>query len=270
MTEREAFAVTVEGTDDGARIVVQGDVDIATVPRLEHALKQSLSASPAHVMIDLSAVEFVDSSGLRFLLRASQSAEHSGWSLALVRPAGSATKAFQLTGADKLLPFVCAHAEPLPAAPAGEAHAIVPHADRMLRLHIRGSLDAPRTARLATREAIYDHPAAAANLDSLTLLVSEVVTNAVTHPQLPEESNVAFTVTITPELTRVLVSDGGPGFESPSDSSAGRVQSGYGILLLDAQSSRWGVQRVPGRFTVWFEIDHPPERAAANTAPTPR
>jgi hypothetical protein len=27
-------------------------------------------------------------------------------------------------------------------------------------------------------------------------------------------------------------------------------------MLLDGQSSRWGTHRVPGRFTVWFEIDH--------------
>ena len=137
-------------------------------------------------------------------------------------------------------------------------------AERTLRLHIRGSMEAPRTARLATRELVSDHPLAAGQLDSLTLLVSEVVTNAVTHPQLPADSDVEFSVTVTPELTRVLVSDGGPGFEWPAESlPQGRADGGYGILLLDGQSSRWGVQRVPGRFTVWFELDHAPVRAAA-------
>jgi hypothetical protein len=55
----------------------------------------------------------------------------------------------------------------------------------------------------------------------------------------------------------VLVSDGGAGFDWPAEALlAGRVDGGYGILLLDGQSSRWGTHRAPGRFTVWFEIHH--------------
>lgn len=264
MMERDAFAVSMEGMDDGARIVVEGDVDIATVPRLRDALEQALASSPACVLIDLSEVEFVDSSGLRFLLRANQRAQRSGWSLTVRRPAEPAMKAFEFTGADKWLTFASEGSEPAAATQADEDRAIVAHAERMLRLHIPGSMEAPRTARVATRELVSDHPLAAAHLDSLTLLVSEVVTNAITHPQLIDNSDVEFSVTITPELTRVLVSDGGPGFEWPSESlPQGRVDGGYGILLLDGQSSRWGVQRVPGRFTVWFEIDHVPDRVTA-------
>ncbi len=264
MTQREAFAVTVEGMDGGVRLMVEGDVDIATVPRVQAALEQALASGPGHVMIDLSAVEFVDSSGLRFLLRANQQAQRSGWSLTVGPPAESAMKAFELTGADKFLPFASSGVAPDDAAQAAEEHEVMAQAERMLRLHIRGSMEAPRTARLATRELVSDHPLAAGQLDSLTLLVSEVVTNAVTHPQLPADSDVEFSVTVTPELTRVLVSDGGPGFEWPAESlPQGRADGGYGILLLDGQSSRWGVQRVPGRFTVWFELDHASVRAAA-------
>ncbi len=264
MIERDAFAVSTEGMDDGARIVVEGDVDIATVPRLRDALEQALASSPASVLIDLSAVEFVDSSGLRFLLRANQQAQRGGWSLAVRRPAELAMKAFELTGADRWLTFASEGSEPPVAAQADEDRPIIAQAERMLRLHIPGSLEAPRTARLATRELVSDHPLASAHLDSLTLLVSEVVTNAVTHPRLTDNGDVEFSVTVTPELTRVLVSDTGPGFEWPAESlPQGRVGGGYGILLLDGQSSRWGVQRVPGRFTVWFEIDHVPDRVTA-------
>ena len=264
MMERDAFAVSMEGMDDGATIVVEGDVDIATVPRLRDALDQALESSPTRVLIDLSGVEFVDSSGLRFLLRANQQAQRGGWSLVVRRPAESAMRAFEFAGADKWLTFASEGSEPPAPAQADADHAIVALAERMLRLHIPGSMEAPRTARLATRELVADHPLAAANLDSLTLLVSEVVTNAVTHPALTDSSEVEFSVTVTPELTRVLVSDGGPGFEWPAESlPQGRVDGGYGILLLDGQSSRWGVQRVPGRFTVWFEIDHVPDRVTA-------
>lgn len=264
MKQTDALAATVEGTDGGARIVVEGDVDIATVPRLQRALARALESTPKHVLIDLAGVGFVDSSGLRFLLRANQQAQRGGWSLTIVPPAESAMKAFELTGADKWLSFASSSSGPDDDGQTGEEHEVLAQAERMLRLHIRGSMDAPRTARLATRELVSDHPVAAGQLDSLTLLVSEVVTNAVTHPQLPDDSDVEFAVTVTPELTRVLVSDAGPGFAWPAESlPQGRVDGGYGILLLDSQSSRWGVQRVPGRFTVWFELDHEPDRVTA-------
>lgn len=79
MKQTDAFAATAEGTDGGARILVEGDVDIATVPRLQRALEQALESTPKHVLIDLAGVGFVDSSGLRFLLRANQQAQRSGW-----------------------------------------------------------------------------------------------------------------------------------------------------------------------------------------------
>jgi hypothetical protein len=35
--------------------------------------------------------------------------------------------------------------------------------------------------------------------------------------------------------------------------------------LLDGQASRWDTRRMPGRFTVWFELDHVPRPADART-----
>jgi anti-sigma regulatory factor (Ser/Thr protein kinase) len=73
---------------------------------------------------------------------------------------------------------------------------------------------------------------------------------------------VEFNVTVTPHLTRVRISDAGKGFEWPAESlPPGRTDGGYGITLMDGQSSRWGTRRVPGRFTVWFEVDHTSRQA---------
>ena len=32
---------------------------------------------------------------------------------------------------------------------------------------------------------------------------------------------------------------------------------GYGLLLVDRMSSRWGIERSAGSTTVWFELDRP-------------
>jgi anti-sigma B factor antagonist len=256
MIEHPAFDVDVQGTDAATAIVVRGDMDIASIEILDQALEEALAGTPPRVTIDLRAVGFVDSSGLKFLLRANARAKGDGWALAIYRPAETAIKALMVTGALDLLPFV--DAGPAEVGPAeDDDEPAPPEAERTLRLEIPSTLMAPRTARVALRELLDDHPLAGPQLDTLTLLVSEIVTNAVTYAQPEGDGIVEFSVTVTPQLSRVLISDAGTGFEWPADSlPPGRPDGGYGIMLLDGQSSRWGTHRVPGRFTVWFEIDH--------------
>lgn len=256
MIERNAFDVDVRGNDAGPVIGVRGDMDIASIETLDGALVQALARAPQHLTLDLRAVNFVDSSGLKFLLLATARSKHEGWTLEIYRPGETAIKALAVTGALDLLPFVDAG-----PAVAGitddDAAAPVAESERTLRLEIASTLMAPRTARVALRELLTDHRLASGQLDTLTLLVSEIVTNAVTHGKPEGDSVVEFNVAVTPTLTRVRVSDAGAGFDWPAESlPAGRAGGGYGITLMDGQASRWGTHRVPGRFTVWFEVDH--------------
>ena len=267
MIERPAFDVDVRGTDAGTVIVVRGDMDVASIDPLDAALYQALAGAPARVTLDLRRVGFVDSSGLRFLLRANARARNEGWGLEIYRPGETAIKALAVTGVLDLLPFVDA-GPGLVGSPQGVEATTAAESERTLRLEIPGTLMAPRTARVALRELVADHPLAGPRLDTLTLLVSEIVTNAVTHasPAAEDEGVVEFNVTVTSDLTRVRVSDAGAGFAWPAESlPPGRVGGGYGITLLDGQASRWGTRRVPGRFTVWFEVDHVARPADAHT-----
>jgi anti-anti-sigma factor len=265
MIERPAFDVDVQGTDAGRVIAVRGDMDVASIEPLDAALEQALTGAPPRVVVDLRGVGFVDSSGLRFLLRTNARPRNEGWALEIYRPGETAIKALAVTGVLDLLPFVDAGPAMVDAQPGGEASAAA-ESERTLRLEIPSTLMAPRTARVALRDLLADHPLAAPQLDTLTLLVSEIVTNAVTHGESEAEGSVEFNVTVTADLTRVRVSDAGSGFAWPAESlPPGRVDGGYGITLLDGQASRWGTRRVPGRFTVWFEIDHVPRPADARS-----
>lgn len=265
MIEQNAFDVDVRGNDAGAAIVVRGDMDVASVEKLDAALVQALVGAPQRLTLDLRAVGFVDSSGLKFLLRANARSKHEGWALEIYRPGETAIKALAVTGALDLLPFVDAGLAVAGTADR-DAAATAAESERTLRLEIPSTLMAPRTARVALRELLADHPLAAGQLDTLTLLVSEIVTNAVTHGRTEGDSVVEFNVTVTPGLTRVRISDAGPGFDWPAESlPPGRADGGYGITLMDGQSSRWGTHRVPGRFTVWFEVDHAPRPAGTRS-----
>ncbi|MGW0177968.1 STAS domain-containing protein [Nocardia sp. NPDC003345] len=61
---------TIETRPDGAciEVGVAGEVDINTAPRLHEALTSAIGRRPQVLIVDLSQVEFFDSSGLKVLL----------------------------------------------------------------------------------------------------------------------------------------------------------------------------------------------------------
>ena len=66
--DSQAWTITID--DDGETLVVapQGDIDMATAPELERALRQHADGH-ALLVCDLSQVAFIDYSGLNALLR---------------------------------------------------------------------------------------------------------------------------------------------------------------------------------------------------------
>jgi anti-anti-sigma factor len=106
MVKPPPFDVQIEQDPTGISVRVRGDIDIATIRSLEDARERVLAKAPRSVLIDLRAVGFVDSSGLKFLLETLARSQQEGWTLQILRPAETAMKVFMITGADKHLPFV--------------------------------------------------------------------------------------------------------------------------------------------------------------------
>jgi DNA-binding NarL/FixJ family response regulator len=108
----------------------------------------------------------------------------------------------------------------------------------------------PRAARRFVTEALrmwhLDELA-----DSVTLLVSELVTNAVIHAG----SDVEVLVRLTGETACVEVTDSSESALAPREASM-EDASGRGLALVEAMARRWGVRPCPGGGkTVWFEVD---------------
>ena len=100
------FRIEVDRDVAGATVTVAGDIDMATVDRLEDARATALAQHPSRIVIDLSGVRFIDSSGIKFLIDTDRLSRSGGWTLKLVRPAETAMRVFIVTGTDKHLPFV--------------------------------------------------------------------------------------------------------------------------------------------------------------------
>src|SRR6185369_5447303 len=61
--------VDVAPTPYGARVAIAGELDMATVPRVEAALEVEPAASAGAVVVDLAGVTFMDSTGLAALVK---------------------------------------------------------------------------------------------------------------------------------------------------------------------------------------------------------
>jgi anti-sigma regulatory factor (Ser/Thr protein kinase) len=95
-----------------------------------------------------------------------------------------------------------------------------------------------------------------AGIDALKLLVSEVVANVVVHARTAMQVRAH----VTPGRVRVEVSDDLP----PDPLVRARQGDAFGLRLVDALATRWGVEPMPGGKVVWFELG--PERSNGHRA----
>lgn len=85
-------------------LTVRGDVDLETSDALLAALRRVLTDDPVpDVIVDLTAVSFLDSSGVRALLRAHGEAVARGGSLSITGAQGIVADVLRITAVDELL-----------------------------------------------------------------------------------------------------------------------------------------------------------------------
>lgn len=106
---QEQFGVETEVS--GARRVLRlrGELDMATAPELERAVRAGGDGVGGEMVFDLSDLEFIDSSGIRALLLATQAIEAAGGRTAIV-PGEKVRRVFEVAGlADMLTPGASAN-----------------------------------------------------------------------------------------------------------------------------------------------------------------
>jgi len=84
------------------RIAPQGRLDAVTVPALEAVIDEQLAARHFRLIIDLSEVAYISSSGLRALLRARRQAQVGGGDVALCAMNVRVTEVFEMIGFNNL------------------------------------------------------------------------------------------------------------------------------------------------------------------------
>jgi anti-anti-sigma factor len=101
--------------DGLAVVVVVGELDLATAPRLSEALAEM--AEPGRViLVDLSDTEFMDCAGLAPLVAACEHQRELGGDLFLEAPSGAVSRVIECTQVDK---FVTVVSDPGPESAVG-------------------------------------------------------------------------------------------------------------------------------------------------------
>ena len=83
---------------------IDGELDLYTAPALREAAQSAMEGGASHLILDLSAVQFMDSSGLGVIVACQKRLRETGGQLALVTPPTSPpTKLLSLTGLDRAI-----------------------------------------------------------------------------------------------------------------------------------------------------------------------
>jgi anti-sigma regulatory factor (Ser/Thr protein kinase) len=127
-----------------------------------------------------------------------------------------------------------------------------PNGAPALRLTLDSVSDAPAQARAAIAAFSESHGFDIDTLATTMLLVSELVTNAVRHPDVQPPAGIGLEAHLAGAMIRVEITDQGSGF-APQERDPGQLDGGYGLYLLDKAAARWGIEHDGGN-TVWFEV----------------
>jgi anti-sigma B factor antagonist len=119
----ERFRVSVRSEADRVVVQLQGELDLAGSPLLAGELERAEADSPALVVLDVSALDFIDSAGLRVILAANMRLRERGAELVLTPTRPQVERLLSVAGVEDRLRVVPSSAAALLPPSNGSAPA---------------------------------------------------------------------------------------------------------------------------------------------------
>jgi anti-sigma B factor antagonist len=91
------YTIDHDPIDGGHLVIASGELDVAATPRLSTVLAMTTSGAGQRLVLDLVAVDFIDSTALGTILKAASELEAQGNSLAVVAPDGPVRRLLEMT-----------------------------------------------------------------------------------------------------------------------------------------------------------------------------
>ena len=102
----EILAVRTEDRDGLVHMILVGELDLSSVAKVQEELRRIEAKSPATVVVDLSKLSFLDSTGLRCIVTADERAREQGRRVVIVRGPDAVQRVFAITRLEERLEIV--------------------------------------------------------------------------------------------------------------------------------------------------------------------
>ena len=248
MAPRPNYRIETLQTGSAITITVTGELDSATGAEvLERFEALAMAPDAREAVLDLTGVSFIDSAGMRAIVQVERASTDRGLALTISPPPADVTELLQVTGITDRIALSPGSKGASPNAPFIER----------IELHLPRTPRAPGQARAELRAMLPDR-ISDGDRATLTLLASELVTNAVIHPAATTGGFIDVRITAYVDRVGIEVGDAGSGFDLQTLPPRPREAGGHGLIVVEGMSSRWGMgRRADGEdgFCVWFELD---------------
>jgi anti-sigma B factor antagonist len=102
----EILEVTSQDRDGLVHVGLVGELDLSTVAKVQDELRRVEESAPRTVVLDLSKLTFLDSTGLRCIVTADERARDEGRRIVIVRGPDSVQRVFTITRLEERLEMV--------------------------------------------------------------------------------------------------------------------------------------------------------------------
>jgi anti-sigma B factor antagonist len=102
----EILDVRTEDRDGLVHMALVGELDLSSVAKVQEELRRIESDAPATLVVDLSKLSFLDSTGLRCILTADERARSEGRRIVIVRGPDAVQRVFAITRLEERLEMV--------------------------------------------------------------------------------------------------------------------------------------------------------------------
>lgn len=98
------LTIEVTSTPEARRVALRGEADLSGAPSIEAAIADATSEAQ-RIILDLRNLTFIDSSGLRALMRGHEHCGARGVELQVIPGPENVQRLFELSGMNEILPF---------------------------------------------------------------------------------------------------------------------------------------------------------------------
>jgi anti-sigma B factor antagonist len=107
----QVHRISLDTNERAAVVTASGELDAFVADDLTNAFRET--AASDRLLVDLSAVSFMDSTALGLLVRAFRELDERGGTMRVVLPGGPARRIFEITTLDRILPVAGSRADGL-------------------------------------------------------------------------------------------------------------------------------------------------------------